>query len=81
MCHDEQSGATSADSESKMRVAVMGADGSVVLGGRADGDWNGTTAGMDDFVAVKLDAEGQEIWRWQVGERNTVQRTGATPEL
>lgn len=80
MCH-EQGGAVGANSEAHLRVALMGADGSIVLGGRASGDWNGTSAGLDDFVAVKLDAAGKEIWRWQVRERDTKRRTGTTVEL
>lgn len=30
------------------------------------GDFNATGAGGNDFVAVKLDAAGTEVWRWQV---------------
>lgn len=32
------------------------------------GDWAGSNLGEDDFVAAKLDADGIEIWRWQVRE-------------
>lgn len=30
------------------------------------GDWNGVNTGHRDFVACKLDANGHEVWRWQV---------------
>lgn len=44
-------------------------DGSFVLAGHAEGVWSGdSSAGGLDFVAVKLDADGQEVWRWQVKE-------------
>lgn len=48
-----------------MRVAI-GVGDSVLLAGRAEGTWNGTSAGGNDFVAVKLSADGTELWRWQV---------------
>ena len=41
-------------------------DGSVLLAGYTWGDWNGTNAGGRDFAACQLDANGTEIWRWQV---------------
>lgn len=44
----------------------MADDGSVILGGATYGGWVGTNAGGDDFVAVKLSANGTEEWRWQV---------------
>lgn len=35
--------------------------------GETAGDWNGTNSGDDDdLAAVKLDAEGNELWRYQV---------------
>lgn len=44
----------------------MSEDGSVVMVGYTLGDWDGTSAGGADFAAAKLDAEGKEVWRWQV---------------
>lgn len=41
-------------------------DGSVILAGRTEGDWHGTSKGGEDFAVVKLDALGLESWRWQV---------------
>ncbi len=52
----------------------MAEDGSVVVVGRTSGDWEGVNAGTtddlqgtDDFLAFRLDADGGEIWRYQVG--------------
>lgn len=46
----------------------MTGDGSAVLSGRCEGYWNTASAGALDFAAVKLDADGNELWRWQVRE-------------
>ncbi|CAM9957439.1 unnamed protein product, partial [Laminaria digitata] len=45
---------------------AIGNDGSVFLAGNTYGDWNGANAGLSDFAAAKLDADGNEVWRWQV---------------
>ena len=42
------------------------ADGTMVLGGYTQGAWSGSIAGGFDFAIVTLDADGKEIWRWQV---------------
>ncbi|CAN0213505.1 unnamed protein product [Ascophyllum nodosum] len=42
-------------------------DGSVVLAGQTDGSWNATSAGVSDWAAMKLDAEGTVVWKWQDG--------------
>ena len=47
-------------------AVAMADDGSVVVGGYTEGDWSGDNAGDNDFVAVKLDATGEEVWVWQV---------------
>ncbi|CAM9508964.1 unnamed protein product, partial [Ectocarpus fasciculatus] len=47
--------------------SIAPANGSFVLGGRTTGDFNATSAGGEDFVAVKLDDSGTEVWRWQDG--------------
>lgn len=44
----------------------MGSDGFIYIAGYTLGDWAGTNAGDEDFAAAKLDADGNEIWRWQV---------------
>lgn len=41
-------------------------DGSVILSGRTFGSFEGTSAGITDLVSIKLDADGEELWRWQV---------------
>lgn len=39
-------------------------DGSVVLTGWSSGDWSEFSyGGLADFVAVKLDTDGREVWR------------------
>lgn len=39
-------------------------DGSVVLTGWSRGDWSEFSyGGSTDFAAVKLDADGAEVWR------------------
>lgn len=43
----------------------MLADGSVVLAGSTSGDWQGNNLGKSDFAAVKLDADGNLLWKWQ----------------
>lgn len=32
------------------------------------GNWDGVNRNYQDCAAVKLDSEGKEVWRWQVGE-------------
>lgn len=44
----------------------MGDDGSVVVGGATVEDWYIPNLGGWDMVAVKLDAEGNVLWKWQV---------------
>lgn len=48
-------------------AGVMDKDGSVVLAGGTEGDFALGSKGQRDFVVVKLDAEGKELWRWQDG--------------
>lgn len=55
-----------------MNASVIGwgaaarADGSIVVAGSTEGDWNGDLVGTRDFMAVALDDDGEELWRWQV---------------
>lgn len=46
---------------------AVGQDGSIVMAGSSAGAWTTKHDGLGDFVAVKLDANGTELWRWQVG--------------
>lgn len=46
-------------------VALM-EDGSFILTGYSEGSWNGANKGAADFVALKIDSDGKEIWKWQV---------------
>lgn len=51
-------------------MAVATSDGSIVLAGHTLGDWDGVNEGGEgDFIAVKIDTDGRELWRWQVCER------------
>lgn len=45
---------------------LVGSDDSVVMAGHTMGTWGGSIRGEEDFAVVKLDAGGNEIWRWQV---------------
>lgn len=49
-----------------MNDVAIGMDGSVFLAGSTGGGYGVANAGLTDFAVVKLDAEGNEIWRWQV---------------
>lgn len=46
-------------------AVVDDSDGSVILSGWSNGDWSGQghQGGYSDFIAVKLDADGKEVWR------------------
>lgn len=46
---------------------AMADDGSVVVVGFTKGDWVGSNAGQFDFAAFRLDVDGTEVWRYQVG--------------
>ena len=54
------------DGQDEIRAILLGDDGSVVLAGYTHGNWSGLNAGEADFAACKLDADGREVWRWQV---------------
>lgn len=57
------------DDSDKMHAIAMGKDGSVVLAGSTDGNWNAHPSdGTHDFAAVKLDVDGNVLWRWRVNK-------------
>ena len=58
-----QNGTSGTDS---LQTSTARADGTVVLGGYTQGAWSGSVEGGVDFAIVVLDADGEEIWRWQV---------------
>lgn len=61
---DTQDGTSSND---EIQAAAATGDGFVVLAGYTFGEWSeGLTGEECDFAAVKLDANGTEVWRWQV---------------
>ncbi|CAM9944679.1 unnamed protein product, partial [Ectocarpus sp. 12 AP-2014] len=49
------------------RGSASRADGSIVIGGTTDGDWDGELTGYADFFSVALDEDGSELWRFQDG--------------
>lgn len=58
-----------------MTIAASAArpDGSVVLAGGTDGAWHRNISSVNasmDFMAVALDEDGAELWRWQVRLRS-----------
>lgn len=63
LCAPHQSGTSVDDS---FFAVAMATDGTVVLAGETEGGWSGKPSGGSDFVAMKLDEQGLELWRWQV---------------
>lgn len=55
-----------ADGDNEFYACTFLGDGSVVLGGYTNGEWDGPNNGGRDFAMVKLNALGLEEWRWQV---------------
>lgn len=47
-------------------AAVGANDGSVIIAGYTSGSYENMNAGSPDFVAVKIDCDGNPIWQWQV---------------
>ncbi|CBN75056.1 Transmembrane receptor kinase [Ectocarpus siliculosus] len=56
-----------ADYDTLHAVVSVDGDGSVVMAGQTSGDFSGISVGSNDFIAIKLDAEGNELWTWQDG--------------
>ncbi|CAN0401618.1 unnamed protein product, partial [Scytosiphon promiscuus] len=52
--------------DDRLNAVTVQSDGTIVLGGSTEGDFDGSNAGGNDFVIVALDDDGNEIWRWQV---------------
>lgn len=52
--------------DDKLHAAATAEDGSVLMAGWTSGNWDGAKGGFYDFVAVKLDADGNVLWNWQV---------------
>lgn len=49
-------------------VAAMSVGGVVAVGQFA-GTWNGVVSpGVNAFAAVRLDSDGDAVWRWQVNQ-------------
>ena len=52
-----------------LSTVLVGEDGSVVLAGYTTGSWVDSNAGEEDYLVVKLDSDGNEVWVWQVRDR------------
>lgn len=48
---------------------VVRSDGSVFFVGYTYGGWNGSLIGEVDWAGALLSANGEELWRWQVGRQ------------
>lgn len=63
-------------------MVMAGEDDSMVLAGSTRGNWSGTNlGGAWDLAAVKLDSEGEELWRWQVSACHDTSRLGLLQQL
>lgn len=58
-----QGGTTVAD---VLSTVLVDEEGSVIMAGYTSGSFLETGAGEEDYLAVKLDSDGNEIWIWQV---------------
>lgn len=57
--------------------AAAGADdGSVTIAGNTLGSYGAENAGNFDFVAIKIDRDGNTIWRWQVRRTRLIDVAG-----
>lgn len=55
--------------DEEINGVAAGSDGYVVLCGYTRGNWSGSNDGNWDLAAVKLNEDGQELWRLQVMKR------------
>lgn len=63
----QQRGQEGATGDESFLAAAATDDGGVVVAGYSNGTIDGVVSeGSSDFLAVKLDADGVEEWRWQV---------------
>lgn len=49
-----------------LSTVLVDEDGSVILAGYTSGSWTESNAGEEDYLVIKLDSDGKEIWVWQV---------------
>ena len=53
--------------ENDIIYAAAGADdGSIIIAGYTSFSYEDVNAGSGDFVAVKIDGDGNTVWKWQV---------------
>lgn len=65
-------GETHSHSSDQVEGIAPAKDGSVILCGTTDGSFAAPNAGATDALAVKLDADGNELWSWQVSSRRPI---------
>lgn len=63
MCFFGQDGTSGND---RFYGAAEASDGSIVMAGETEGDWAEENPYDVVLAAVKLAANGTELWRWQV---------------
>lgn len=49
-----------------LSTVLVGENGSIILAGFTSGSWIENNAGEEDYLVIKLDSDGNEIWVWQV---------------
>ena len=52
--------------EDELRSVAIAQDGSIVVAGGTSGSYDRESEGGFDFVALKLDSNGNVQWAWQV---------------
>lgn len=52
--------------EDNLRAVVDTTDGAFVMSGLTSGSYAGAANGEADFVAIKIDADKNILWTWQV---------------
>lgn len=55
--------------------------GSIIMVGYTQGSFVTTNMGSSDAVAIKLEADGIELWRWQVRKETTRRQRSRTGRI
>lgn len=66
LCLPVMVGQDGTDHQDELNAVAMWTDGSTILAGASNGDWNASNLGDRDFTACKLDVDGNLRWKWQV---------------
>lgn len=54
------------EEQDEIQAAAAANNGSVIIAGYTEGSYGAVNAGSGDFVAVKIDRDGNILWQWQV---------------